>query len=429
MSDSIISRSPRRLIGRWVAILIAVALAGFVAWRLLGVVQGVASPASITGAPLRATTPGGDRVYLMTSQWKSFRGGGRGLNRPVYTDLLIDVWAFDAADGKPVWRNRIAQDRSGVNMGRKILGAEGGVLWVLQPQGLIGLSLKDGSQVADVGKIEAANPSLKGLLPTEAQYYRFDTGGLKFTAADGRAWKLAGAGLKAGPDAAAPVKPADGVFLHARIAGGIGTWAFMERGLHTQGLWLGLLDEAEAKTFQAQGAVGGIDPAGHPRTRLWYSKLGSRETFFGKVVVYSGFKPYPESPEFLQGGLLSDNRTNVPPIMLFKPDSVLVLHRDRLGDQGRLRLTRISGPLGKVIWTADLPMQGIEAVMPGETSIVLTGRRDEETGARNPSDRLISIDQLVAIDYATGKMGAYGFLVKSTKPEDIPASSTVLPAQ
>lgn len=427
MSDSIISRSPRKPIGLWITLMVLGVLIGIGTWRLVSNMQPIASPAGIVGPPVRAATPDGDRVMLLTSQWRSFNAPSRGLNRRTYTDLLMDVWAFDAATGKPVWRRRISADRSGVNMGREILGAQDGVLWVLQPTGLLGLSTLDGAVVADTAKIEAANPALKGLLPTEAQYYVFDAGGLRLTAADGRKWRLAGAGLKAVADSPAPTTPAPGVFLHARVAGGNGTWAFMARGLHTRGLWLGLMDEEEAKTYGSQNVMGGIDPTTHPRTRLWFSKLGTKQTFFGEQLVYQGFKPYPDSPEFLQGGLLTDNRINALPIMLFKPDSVLVLDRDRLGDKGRLRLTRISGPRGKVIWTADLPMQGVEAVMPGETSIVLTGRRDEETGARKPGDRLVSVDQLVAIDYATGKMGAYGFLVKSTKPEDIPVSSTVLP--
>ena len=427
MSDSLISRSPSR---RPVALIVIIGVLAMLvlvgAWRLLSVMQPIPSPATIIGAPVRAATAGGDRVYLMTSQWRSYNLPSRGLNRRSYTDLLVDVWAFDATTAKPVWRTRIASDRSGVNMGRSILGAQGGVLWVLQPKGLVGLSLKDGSQVADVARIEAANPALRGLVPTEERYYRFDAGGLKFTAADGRSWRLPGADLKAGPDTPAPETPAEGVYPVARIAGGNATWAFMERGLRTQGLWLGVMDEAEARTYGEQNVMGGIDPEGHPRTRLYFSKLGSKETFFGRQLVYQGFKPYPESPEFIQAGLLTDGRINALPIMLHGPDSVLILHRDRLGDRGRLRLTRISGPRGKVLWTVNLPMQGIEAVMPGETAIAFTGRRDEDRGRGRPSDRVVSVDQVVAVDYATGKMGAYGLLIPSTKPADIPPSSTVV---
>ncbi|HYD46036.1 MAG TPA: PA2928 family protein [Phenylobacterium sp.] len=387
------------------------------------------TPADIQREPVRAATPDGDRVFVLTSQWKTYRvGSSRSGSGTYYTNLFIDVWAFDAANAKPVWRQRITNQRSGVNMGRGLLGVSGGKLWVLQPTGLLGLSTTDGAIVADVSRIEAANPALKSLLPTEETYYKFDAGGLSFTAADGRAWRLNGADLKATPMAPPPEQPPEGVFLPARWAGGVGTWMFMERALNTRGGWFGLLDDAEAKRFAEQGAIGGIDPQGHPRTRMWQARVGMKETFFGPRPTYSHFKPLPEGPEFLHAGLLTNGVTNSLPIMLFNPDSMLVLHRDRLGDEGRLQLTRITGPNGKPAWTVTLPMTRLEAVMPGKTGVVLQGYRQEEdpNRRRNSSNLPIDVDQIVAIDYASGKMGAYGFLVPATKPQDIPSSSTRL---
>jgi outer membrane protein assembly factor BamB len=428
MSGSLVTE-PRRLGPRLLAALAVIATPIVIALVLAAIFMGrgtMATPADMVGAPVRAATPAGDRIYVLTSQWKTYRGAFRSSGSS-YTDLLIDVWAFDAADAKPIWRRRVAQDRRGVNMGRGILGAQDGVLWILQADGLIGLSLADGSPAADAARIEAANPQLKGLLPTEAQYYRFDGAGLAFTAADGRNWRLAGASLKASPsDLAAPKTRAAGVALPAHIGGGNGTWAFMERGLMAQKtMWLGLLSDEEAQTFKTQGAIGGIDPQRYPRTRLWKAAVGQTQTFFGPKPVYRAFQPLPEGPEFLVAGLLTSGVTNSPPILLFKPDSVLVLHRDRLGDAGHLKLTRISGPNGKVVWTVDLPMTSLESVMPGETSVVLHGHRDEKDPMRPANDKLaVSVDQLVAVDAATGKLGVYGFKVKPTPGETIPASST-----
>jgi len=389
----------------------------------------VASPADVIGPPVRAGSAQGDRVYVLTSQWKTFRSAFRSSSTS-YTDLYVDVWAFDAADARPVWRHRLARDRSGVNMGRALLGAQGGTLWALDPKGLVGLSLTDGAVVADAARIEAANPGLKGLIPTEASYFRFDAAGLAFTAADGRNWRLPNEGLKAEPATTAPAQaPVAGVVRPAHIAGGNGTYAFMERGLSIGPRWLGLLDAEEAKTFAANGAIGGVDPASHPRMRLWRASIGSKPTFFGPKPTFGAFAPLPESPEFINSGLLSNGVTNSLPILLFRPDSVLVLHRDRLGDAGRLRLTRISGPAGKALWTVELPMQALESVMPGEGSLVLLGARDEPGPRRGPNSRdTVSVDQLVAVDLASGRMGAYGFKVLATNPEKIPASSTNLAA-
>jgi hypothetical protein len=369
----------------------------------------LASPVDMSGQPIRVASTFGDRVLLLTSQWKTFRGYR---SRSSYTDLLIDVWAFDARDGKPLWRTRLTSDRHGVNMGRAILGAQGGIVWVLQGSGLTGLSLKDGKVAVDNTAIETANPGLKGLLPTEQRFYQFRGDGLSFTAADGRVWRLTGQGAKAEPAGAAPDRLAAGVTPPAHIGGGNSSWSFLERALDLPNQWLGLLDDTEAKTFATQGAIGGIDPASHPRTRLWRAKKSSKSTFFGPKAVYSDLKPLPEGPEFLTAGLLTSGVTHAPPILAFRPDSVLVIHTDRLGAEGRWRLSRASGPLGKVLWTAPLPMQTIESVMPGEGSVVLIGRKDEP--ARRAGDRPDSVLQLAAVDLATGKVGIYGFKVKAT---------------
>jgi hypothetical protein len=64
--------------------------------------------------------------------------------------------------------------------------------------------------------------------------------------------------------------------------------------------------------------------------------------------------------------------------------------------------------------------------MPGETSVVLMGSRDEPPlfPGYNSTDRAESVDQLVSVDLATGRLGVYGFRIKPTPPHELPASST-----
>lgn len=393
----------------------------------------VPSAATVLNEPVRAVTAEGDRVYLMTSQWRTYRTRANPSGAS-YTKLLVDVWGFDAANARPVWRQRIADERGGVNMGRKILGVQGGVLWLLDGKGLLGLSPKDGARVAHTATLEAANPALRGVMPVEERYYRFDPQGLSFTAADGRDWRLTGQGSATAPDGPrldldaqrAPDRP--GIFTPANTSGGNGTWSFYARGLNVGNrMWLGLLAEPEVEPFRRQGVIGGVDPERYPRTRMWSARIGSKPTFFGPKAVLSDFKLLPEGPEFLIAGLLQDNRCcHNTPIVLFKPDGFLVLHRDRLGAAGRLKLTRVSGPAGKPVWSVELPTTELQAVMPGETSVVLMGSRDEPPlfPRPNSSNRPESIDQLVAVDLATGRLGAYGFRIKPTAPHDLPASST-----
>ncbi|WP_293356002.1 PA2928 family protein [Phenylobacterium sp.] len=413
------------------AILVVPLVIAGVVWFFVAGGGLVPSAADVQGEPVRTATADGDRVFLMTSQWRTYRTRGTRTGTS-YTKLLVDVWGFDAATARPVWRQRIADDRGGVNMGRKILGVQGGVLWLLDGKGLLGLSPRDGAEVADNATLEAANPALRGVMPIEDRYYRFDPQGLSFTAADGRDWRLTGQGSATVPDGPrldldaqrAPARP--GISIPANTAGGIGTWAFYTRGLNINGkMWLGLLAEPEVAAFREQGVIGGVDPARYPRARVWSARIGSKPTFFGPKATFTDFKPLPEGPEFLTAGLLEDNRCcHRTPILLFKPDSVLVLHRDRLGAAGRLKLTRVSGPLGRPLWTVELPATELEAVMPGETSLVLLGRRDEPPLFPRRDSRPESIDQLVSIDLRTGALGAYGFRIRPTASHDLPASST-----
>ena len=84
-STQLTRRAP--LIGLLAAAVVALFVAG------CGVVP---SPASVVAEPVRATTPAGDRVFLMTSQWKTFRTRGVSSGTS-YSRLFVDVWGFDPA--------------------------------------------------------------------------------------------------------------------------------------------------------------------------------------------------------------------------------------------------------------------------------------------------------------------------------------------
>jgi hypothetical protein len=420
--------------GRWIVagLALVVGLLGvlFIASILRGGGGPMASVASMIEEPVRARGPEGDRVYMMTSQWRTWAGPAR---RPSRGGLLVDVWAFDADTGRPAWRQRLVDDRGGVNMGRKIFGAQGGVLWLLDGRQLVGLKLSDGARAFDAAAIEAANPALKGLMPTEDRYYRFDGTGLSFTAADGRLWRLTGEGAATTPGTAPPdshvarakidENAAHGVFVPANTAGGNGTSAFYGRGMDIGSRWLGLLHEREVELFRL-GRVGGVSPEQNPRMRLWSARIVQEKTFFGPKPKLVDFAPLAESPEFLQPALLTPNDVHDAPIFSLKPDSVFVLHRDRLGVGGKLRLSKVAGPAGKVLWTAELPVETLEAVLPGERSIVLIGRHEQAPLLPRPNDTSRdSVHQLVSVDIATGRMGVYGFRVRPGKPGEIPESS------
>lgn len=440
MSSSIVSPGRKRGGGWFAALGVILGVGVVIALIVLAILRGgpgpMASVASMQGEPVRATSAAGDRVYMMTSQWRTYPGVNR---RQTRGGLLVDVWAFDADSGKPVWRQRLVDERGGVNMGRLILGAQAGVLWMLDGKQLVGLNLSDGARAFDATSLEAANPALKGLMPTEERYYRFDGTGLTFTAADGRLWRLTGDGAKTEPGkepsnsyverARADANAVAGVFVPANTAGGNSTWAFYGRQAMVGGQrWLGLMHERDLENAR-RGPLGGVDYEKTPRLRLWSARVVTERTFFGPRPKLVDFAPLPEGPEFLLPGLLTGNDIHDTPIFALKPDSVFVLHRDRLGEGSKLKVSKVAGPGGKVLWTADLPVEQLEAVMPGERSIVLIGRRDEDPLLRRVNDTSRdSVNQLISLDKATGRMGVYGFRVRPGKAGEIPESSTKPPA-
>ncbi len=407
------------------------ALAALLLATLLAACEPTPSPATAIGSPVRATTAEGDRTYLLTSQWNTMRPVGTRRSSstgPVYTHLYVDVWAFDDA-ARPVWRTRVIDERSGVNQGRTLLGAAGGRLWLLDGAGVIGLDLVSGERSADTAAIETANPSLRGLIPTEEPLYRFDAAGLAFTAADGRAWRVDGRTLAARPAkppaeaiATASGSAREGVFPKSRIGGGNSTYGFTRMDIRLGDRWLGLLSDEQAETVRRDGDIGyGVIGGPPPRVKM-YSGYGARPRV-------TRLEPLPEAPDFLDGHLLHHGEFNDPPIQLTEPDSVLVLHRDRLGDAGRLQLSRVAGPAGKVLWTAPLPISRLESVMPGDRTLMLLGRRDEPQTNPSRSNVPESVDQLISVDLATGRSAVYGFKVLPTKGPKIPESSTPTTAE
>jgi hypothetical protein len=371
------------------------------------------SPAAVASSVVRAPTPAGERVVLLTSQWKTYSVGSRS-SRRAETDLLVDVWGFDANSGEPVWRTRLIEDRDGINQGMAVLGVHGDTVWVLQPDGLTALSAGDGRVLADAARIAAANPQLTGVLPTDPRYYRFDKGGLALTAGDGRAWRL-GPDLKASPDAG-PVEEGP-AFPPARYTGGNGTWGVLDRDVRMAGgRWLGVLAESERDLIRFDGVVDYSRKEEALRRRLWISQGGGP----------ASFAPLPESPEFLQPGLLTNGVYNAPPINLRNPDSVLVLDRTALGDDGLLQLTRISSPAGRPVWSTALPLQRIDSVLPGERTVVLVGTRREPDPGR--TDGLTQdVHLLVTVDAVSGQATTYGFNILPTPGPEIPPSSVTDP--
>lgn len=361
-------------------------------------------PLSTQGAPIRVSSDAFDRVYLLTGQTQTFfRFGRSAMNtRQLPSDLLIDLWALDAATLSPVWRKRLDRITGGAAYERGLLGAQGNTLWLNNLGRLYAFSLEDGRMLASPETLEAKNPQLKGLMPTESRYYRLDEGGLVLTAADAREWRLDGETLKAQP-AAEPAREDAAEVVPVPYWVPMSSYSFMERAVPLQGRWLGMLTDEEAERFAKNKAIGGID--WEARMRLWSATKVEDDSNIGPYENVKDFQPLPKSPEFLSAGLLAIHRSTGKndPLWLQNPDSVLVLHHDRLGEDRKLLLSRVAGPEGAVVWEARLPLSILQSMMNGEGHVVLMGREYPPSDPKSIGDPFHAARELlISVDLATG---------------------------
>lgn len=416
---------------------LGLALVALAIWKLVSHEQRLfLSPPDILGGVVRiADGEEGDRLYFLTSQWEkrlSRVGGSRSSSSTRTISWLdVDLWALDAATAQPVFRKRIKRDK--VNGDFKALGVDQGILWARLPE-LVGIRLSDGSIAVDREKIEARNPDLKGWLPKAPQVGIFLTEQmqpLKFVPAVGLVVRLEDArwmridplSLEATPYAPQDnpaAKPADETQASTRqelvsIANGM-EWRAMVRGVpiarpdQAQD-WLGLLAESELADLKERHVISHQMDFTEPRRhRLYRAKLQEVENFFGKQMQFGDPTLLPESPEFLMAGLLTQTSARwdqTTALWRRDPDSVFVLSRDRLGEDGRMQLARVTGPAGKPAWATALPLSNMSAWLPGERHALMLG--PDPSAPRSPmaEERENTVMQVVSIDLDTGDVRSF----------------------
>ncbi len=393
-------RGIQKTVGWSILILIFLGLMALMGWTMAS--RGL-TDLSLMGSPLHVPAPGGGKVYYITGQWRTyFATRGRHVTTQTSTtNLFVDLWAINAADAKPLWRRRISSERNGSMDGHSILGAHGDALWLLIRGQPTAVSLVTGDPLLKRGQLEERNQTLRGLLPTEERFYEFDSHGLRFTALDGRAWRVS-KDFVAAVEAAKPEGTGDA--QTPAYFTPYASYMFQIRALDIPGAWLGVLTDEEKESFDEKNTVGGLNR--ELRYRLWRAKAGKATNFFGDMTVYDDFVPLAESTEFLGGGLLYDYKSGVdtPAIWLREPDSVLVLHREHLGHLGKLRLTRVAGPEGTIVWDITLPMTILQSVMRDEKSLLLFGKENfpDPPGAPRTDPTRDAPERLLAVDLATG---------------------------
>ncbi|MEO3435087.1 PA2928 family protein [Inquilinus sp. CAU 1745] len=456
-----------------VLVLVVLGAAGFFyLWR-----NPIDSPARLLGAPLYlAGEGGGDRVLLLTEQRQVF--GIEGTLQLPTSFVRVDMWAFDPATAVPLWRQRLISysdhprgNRPAVGSYQPtMLGADRGVVWAFMRDGLRGLSVADGMPVADAAAIAQLNPELSGGLPLDPSFYAFDERGLLVMTADAREWRIDSETLIVRPETARPASESAAspaaTGSHVAIAPprlpGERVHGLQESDLDDG--WIGLLSEEEAGTTMLGHVTRQEDIH---RRRLWarqgppmelalatpFPQTAAESAAYAEKLIaeidasltpgasLGGRAPMPASPEFLDAALLSErvpeeedslaadllaglsDVVDVRPqeaIRLGDPDSVLVLHKDRIDSEGRLRLARVALWDGRVLWDSALPLSEIYALMRGETMLVLYGTLFTPAFDR----RSRGAEQFVSLDLRTGAARTFEMLGRPAglaAPESAPA--------
>ncbi len=374
------------------------------------------SPLGMFGAPIFVTEQGGGRAYFLTGQWRTFRTVSRGASSgQVTTYFYVDLWAVDAATAKPLWRKRLESERGGGMSDRTLLGADSGTLWLMIKSRLVAVSAADGSVLAPTGHVESQNPELQGLMPTEDRYYLFDARGLIITSADARQWRIDPVTFKASP--APPVGEASAKAFPPVFYTPSGTSLHLVRSVVSPGRWLGLLTDDEAKFLQQYGNIG--DAWDEVRRRLWSARTENNDKFFESFLDYKDLKPLDIPPDFLQPGLLREYQvgTQLPALTLGEPESVLVVHRERLGDAGKIRLARVATPEGSIVWESTLPLTVIQSVKRMDKTLLIFGVEFIEGDPEIRDALRDSPERLVAVDLASGAVSNFSFSALDTHLE------------
>lgn len=427
--------NPAGAMNKAIVIFLVIGAVVAASWKWLGKSSLYLGTPEILGGAVRTEDGKGGKLYYLTSQWEKrvFRMGRRSTSTKTVSWVYTDLWEIDAATAQPVARRRIKKEK--VNGDQKAMGMEQGILWARIPE-LVGIRLSDGVVVADKAKIEAKNPSLAGLFPkppemgiflTEAmQPLKFDPlAGMVVRLDDARRVRIDPLTLEATPyvalkgessggDGEKAEPPAVGEKVTS-VASGMDWYSFV-RGIATggaekKGAWLGLLSEADVEVFKSsRGVSHQMDFTVPARQKLYRAEMKEVEEFFGRRWAYGEPEVLPESPDFLMAGLLTtESGKGARGTALWRrdPDSVFVLSRDRLGDEGRLQLSRVSGPKGTAVWSVALPLANMSAWLPGERHGVMLGSNPSAERSRMAEENENPVMQVVSIDLVTGEVGSF----------------------
>lgn len=401
----------------------------------------ILQPADLRDAPLRI----GDTVYLLTTQTERIIplriGIGRRLGVPREM-LHVDLWAIDAATATPRWQKRLRTFGDRGTLMYEILGADGDTLWLFVREP-IAVAAADGTVLADGARLEAVNAPLAGKRVDQTGYVAFGGQGLQLTLSDATQWVVRAGDFRAERRETAPKR--DGLVVPANAHAT--TSRFQLRGIVFAPRWLGILTDKEAEALRSDPVVPGAEPGERrgaaydfyarfhvpdrltpqPQPyRLWSAKVAKVSAAppdwpkelpdnWGTRDEYSDYRPLPDAPPFLQAGLLGDDRSEE--VFWYRdPDSVLVLHHDKVGNAGRLRLARVAGPNGRVVWDAALGLAEIRASFYAPDRVIVIGTEPNPDYVPSSEVSREHREKMVTVAVADGAVATFDLTSESVRP-------------
>jgi len=364
-------------------------------------------PPEREGAPALVRDAGTPRLWLATKQeeQRMIRVGGG--SRSVGTWKTVSYYHFaieahDPATVERLWKQPLRtmkDDEGGHSAESRMLGQDGDVVWMFVADGPIALSSRDASVVADRAAIERANPELRDLVPKKLDYYAYDDG-LVIIAADARRWRLRGAALHAEPYVAPSVDYFNTVqFMATRWNGGYRTRDFLTRHAMLGDRWLGFYSPREADDAREDGFGDHfakpddvLNEGSQARRAFWTARIGKTGEFSeGRHDRLVALDRVADVPDFLDAGWMK--RAGVPEAFRVRdPDGLLVVHRTRLDEEGRLAITRIDASSLQSRWTATLPFQELRNKFELGDRLLLYGQITQTTkGVTRTGERIVSL--------------------------------------
>lgn len=339
---------------------------------------------------------------------------GRGVIHKTVSNSYY-IQSNDAASGAKISSKEIGDDVK--RFPEKILGSDGRHAWVFLNE-LLAFDPFTLQKVADIEVIEAKNPALSGMMPLESEYYKFDDEkkAILFTSNDGKEWQLDSKTFIATAYEAPAEEKDDWGNIEKRLAKDLEQRIKKLKELSPSftnikinqdtinGTWWGLYSGKEMAKLNKSIS---FSPAYEQdqRRQLYSAKYDSSRngyTDMKEPLLFASSK----ASFFLDGGFLADKQTALP-VRLHDPESHLLLHKTKIGDDGDMVIGRIDQN-GLMVWQMNIGSNKWIDYMIRDNRLILFANDNKEVSSSECT-------LLMIIDLKDGKMKQYDYFKDETR--------------